>query len=250
MSSTGLRGIAWVACAAGLGLLPCVAGADEPLPLEKFTERLSKDVPVSGRLLVGAVVVDAARAPALAPRLLWRGAAAESAGEAKVTHIASRDGLYYGEGEIFKDKLAALAGPQRVQGGHSSEAVGHLRGLAADDLAMLATRGDCRVGAGEARLNAVHLLDRRDPAAAGPFKLRLMLNSLGYTLALEAAVAGGARQPLACSTLEGAQRNKAFNTQCELGLPGKAGEADLFIQRRRFERGFPELLVHLSWAAP
>src|SRR6266571_2639839 len=114
------------------------AQSQEVLPLENFSERLSKDVPVSGRVLVGAVVLpDETRS--LVPKLLWRGATVESAKEPLCVTLASRDGQYYGEGKLSAATLGGLAGAVRVQGKHMADAEKHLRELLPKDLAVLAS---------------------------------------------------------------------------------------------------------------
>ena len=84
--------------------------ATKLLPLERFTERLSKDVPVGGSILVGAVVLHDRAGNArrsLFPRLLWRGAAVEPTTESLCVTFASRDGQYYGEGQVSAATLGA-----------------------------------------------------------------------------------------------------------------------------------------------
>jgi len=230
------------------------ARSQEVLPLENFSERLSKDVPVSGRVLVGAVVLsDETRS--LVPKLLWRGATVESTKEPLCVTLASRDGQYYGEGKLSAATLGGLAGPVRVQGKHLPNTEKHLRALASDELALLAITGDCRLGAAGGK-TTVHVLDRGDvgaPARQGPapseFILLLMLNSMTYTLDVEASMPSpiGTRQA-SCTALSNAQRNKAFNTLCRLTVPNTATEAELVIKRRRYERGFDPIRFNLAWS--
>ena len=235
----------------GFLIAVCAAHGQTSVQLEGFTERLSKDVPVSGRTLVGAVIVAKAQsAPPVSPRLLWRTSANEKPAEPLCVTLTSRDGVYYGEGQIGVGTLASLAGPVRVQGRHAPEAEKHLRMLPAEDLAMLAAVGDCRLGAREGLV--VHVLDRRDGESPAPASavVQLMLNSLTYTLAVQASVNGGPARPIACTTLDSAQRNRSFNTVCELPITALAGRAEIEISRRRYERVFAPVKVNLAWSAP
>jgi len=233
------------------------AQSQEVLALENFSERLSKDVPVSGRMLVGASVMpgETVKAPeSLAPKLLWRGAAVESTREPLCVTLASRDGQYYGEGKLSAATLDSLTGPVRVQGKHMPKTRDHLRGLAKDELAVLASTGDCRLGAADGK-TTVYVLDRSDagaPARQGnaprEYNLVLMLNSMTYTLEVEAVLPGSVTRQASCRTLDNAQRNKAFNTICELTVPNAETEAELVIKRRRYERGFDPIRFKLAWS--
>src|SRR5437667_214515 len=81
-------------------------------------------------------------------------------------------------------------------------------------LAMLASTGDCRLGAAGGKTATVHVLDRRDtdaPAGQGTFVLLLMLNSMTYSLAVEASIPGIGTRQATCEALDDDQRNKAFN---------------------------------------
>jgi len=230
------------------------------LPLENFSERLSKDVPVSGRMLVGAVVLsdETSNAPASIvprPRLLWRGAAVESPKEPLCVTLASRDGQYYGEGKLSVATLGDLAGPVRVQGKHISDTENHLRTLPPKELAVLAITGDCRLGVADGKTTTVHVLDRRDAGASArqgvapsQFILLFMLNSMTYTLAVEASIPGIGTRQAACEALDDVQRNKAFNTVCHLTVPNTATKAELVIKRRRYERGFDPIRFNLAWS--
>jgi hypothetical protein len=238
------------ACLASI-VQPSAQSADVLL-LENFSERLSRDVPVSGRVLVGAVVLAPAK-PSLTPTLLWRGAAIESTKEPLCVALVSRDGQYYGEGEVRASTLVGLTGTVRVQGGHRQSEREFLARLEPDDLAMLATRGDCRLGPAQGK-PTVHVLDRNGTAStrqgSGPdFVIRLLLNSMTYTLGVEAVIPGvtGTRTA-ACRTLDDNKRNTAFNTVCELTVPNVATEADLVIRRRRYERPLSPIELKLAWS--
>ncbi len=231
-------------------------GQSQVVTLENFSERLTRDVPVSGRVLVGALVLQGGtgNAPAaLTPRLLWRGGTVESAKESLCVTLASRDGRYYGEGKLSPATLGGLAGPVRLQGTHKSTTEKHLRALALEDLAMLASIGDCRVGTTGDK-TVVYLLDRRDDgalarqgSAPSEFILQLFLNSMTYTLTVEASAPSFATRQAACRALDNSQRNTAFDMVCELNVPNTATVADLVIKRRRYERGFEPIQFKLVW---
>jgi hypothetical protein len=238
---------------------PISAQQPKPLVLENFTERLSKDVPVSGRMLVGAFVSrsGADKAPvSLEPRLLWRGRTGEAGKEPLCITLASRDGQYYGEGKLSATTLENLLGPTPVRGDHSPSTQKHLGALPQNDLAMLAVAGDCRLGSTDGKPAAVHVLDRRADLAPsgqtelpGEFTLHLVLNSMIYTVAVEAIIPNVGVRSARCRTLDDAQRNKAFNTICELTVPNAATVADLVIQRRRYERPIEPVKFKIAWSA-
>jgi hypothetical protein len=236
------------------------AHSQDVLALEDFSERLSKDVPVSGRMLVGAVVLSDATAKAppslLTPMLLWRSTTAESAKEPLCVTFASRDGQYYGEGKLSAATLAGLRKSVRVQGDYKQAARTFVSGLPAYELAVLASIGDCRLGVAGKKTITIHVLDGRDagaPARQGTapseFILFLMLNSMTYTLTVEASIPGivGLRQA-DCRALDDVQRNKSFDTLCKLAVPNTATKAELVIKRRRYERGFDPIRFNLSWS--
>lgn len=227
------------------------ASADSALLLDNFNERVTKEVPVSGRLLVGvALVGNAHGTEALSPRLLWPGKPFDSRDQGLCVTYASRDGQYFGEGEIPASKLQSLKGSARIQGSHGPEAIKYLKGLTDinRDLAILAVRGDCRIGSNATNTTQIQVLDRRESPSGGGV-LKVALNSLGLTVTVDALVEGQ-RQTVNCEKLEGAQRNKAFNMTCDLAVATNATEAQLIVQRRRYERGFPDLVYRLSWAKP
>jgi hypothetical protein len=229
-----------------------------PLVLENFNERLSKDVPVSGRVLVGAVAVlpgETAKPPALpAHTLLWRAANKESVREPLCVTLASRDGQYFGEGTLSADKLRVLTGPQPITWEHHRSSKEHLLKLHQNDVAVLATTGDCRLGTTDGK-TTIHVLHRRDAGAPAPqggapsqFTLQLMLNSMTYALAVEASIDKAGSRQVTCTELPDAQRNRAFNTLCELLVPTAATGAVLTIKRRRYERTFEPIKFNLAWS--
>lgn len=241
---------------AAIGL--AYAQPQKPLLLENFSERLSKDVPVSGRMLVGAYVYvppgEIAKAPlSLEPKLLWQGKTPDSGKEPLCVTLASRDGQYYGEGRLSAATLENLAGPTRVQGEHSSGTQSHLRALPQDELAVLAIAGDCRLGSADGKPAAVHVLDRRAAASPGEvpreFVLHLVLNSMTYTVGVEATIPNVGVRRATCRALDDIQRNKAFNTVCEMSVPNAPTIADLVIQRRRYERPIEPVRFKLAWSA-
>jgi len=234
------------------------AQSQEPLALENFNERLSKDVPVSGRVLVGAVAVlpSETKKPlaSLMHRLLWRGAKIESVRESLCVTLASRDGQYFGEGTLSANKLRVLDRSERITWEHKQSSKDHLLNLNQNDVAVLATTGDCRLGTTDGK-TTVHVLHRRDAGAPAPegsppsqFTLQLMLNSMTYTLAVEASIDGKSSRQLTCTELPDAKRNRTFNTLCELSVPNAATEAVLVIKRRRYERLFDPIRFNLAWS--
>ena len=168
--------------------------------------------------------------------------------------LASRDGQYYGEGKLSVATLGGLAGAERVQGKHSQDTKKHLSDLPPEDLALLASTGDCRLGVAGGKTATVYVLDRRDAGAPArhpepsQFILLLMLNSMTYNLAVEASIPGIGTRQATCEAGDNAQRNKAFNTVCKLTVPNTATEAELVIKRRRYERGFDPIRFNLAWS--
>lgn len=242
-----------MACGA-FALLLAASGAaraaDEVLALDNFRERVTKEVPVSGRMLVGAAVMGAVGARAtLTPRLMWPGKAGAAATSGLCVTFASRDGIFNSDGEIPAARLATLSGTPAVQGVRSREGLSHVEVLARDDLAVLATRGGCTVGESESDLTQVLLLDRRE-STAGDAVLQLAINPQNYAVAVDLQAAGGTKQPMACARLDDSRRSKSYSLQCTVALPGQVTEATVFIERRKNERAFAARVYRLTWAKP
>jgi hypothetical protein len=236
-----------------IGTLPLAsAQTEDAVSLEDFNERLSKDVPVSGRLLVGVVVMPTEGTPARAlptPKLFWN---SQSPKDPLCVTFASRDGQYYGEGKLTTAILATKEKPFRVSAPHRPEAKRHLDVTPMDDLAVLASKGDCRLGA-SAGNSTVHVFDlRNDADSTQPKTLRIMLNSMTFTLNVSASIPPGSKErAVVCEPLPEVKRNKAFNTVCNLDVSpdfGKEGKAKLVISRRRYEQAFKPVEFTLIWS--
>lgn len=245
-----ISAVAGMAMVLACGLAGPVMAAEAVLTLDNFRERVTKEVPVSGRMLVGAAVMGAAGARAVpSPRLLWPGPSAAAAGQGLCVTFSSRDGIFNSDGEIPPARLAGVSGAPSIQGARSREAMSHLEGLPRDDLAVLATRGACTVGETDADLTQVTLLDRRE-SATGDAVLQLAINPQGYAVAVDLVLQGNVRLPATCVRLDDSRRNKSFSLQCTLALPLNASEAQVVIQRRKNERVFADRVYRLSWARP
>jgi hypothetical protein len=232
------------------------AQSQETLALESFSERLSKDVPVSGRMLVGAAAVlssEAGKVPALlTPSLLW-----QSANEPLCVTLASRDGQYYGEGKLSAEKLRGRAGSVPIKGEHQPSSKDYLNRLPQNELAVLASTGDCRSGTAPGISPTIHVVDHRVARPSGgdggkdkEFTLLLLLNSMTYTLDVEVKFPDRPKDPkqATCIPFDDAKRNKAFNTRCTLTVTNALTNAELVIKRRRYERGFDPIRFKLAWS--
>jgi hypothetical protein len=223
------------------------------LPLEDFSDRLSKDVPVSGRMLVGVAIMPAKSQMPLGlptPRVLWNDAAKGSSSDPLCVAFASRDGQYFGEGRVGAAKLKMQTIPFFVQAQPNPEAKRVLDLQPLDDFAVLASSGDCRVAATSDKAT-IHVVNYgTETAVSGPGNLSIAINTMTYTVAVAASVGGKGSDQAVCKPLPEAQRNKAFNTVCELALPSRQGEMDLVISRRRYERVFPPITFKVVWKLP
>jgi hypothetical protein len=246
-----------IICGFLVSIVHALAQSDEPVALENFSERLSKDVPVSGRMLVGVVVKPNANkksAKPPTPRLLWR-EKGESADEPLCVTIVSGDGQYYGEGRLGAETLQTLRRPRPVKGTHRENAENYLREKSSDELAMLAISGECGLSTAVRTTPTVHVLDNRDlgvsteKSVVGPdFTLQLFLNSLNYTLEVKLVFPSKLTKTATCFALDEFRRNKAFNTRCEIEVLNEETEADLVINRRKYERIFDPIRFKLAWS--
>lgn len=240
-------------CGCMASIVHTAAQSQETLALESFSERLSKDVPVSGRMLVGAAAVlpgEAGKVPALlTPSLLW-----QSANEPLCVTLASRDGQYYGEGKLSAEKLRGRASSVPIKGEHQPSSKDYLNRLPQNELAVLASTGDCRLGAAPGKSTTIHVLDHRiagSPMDRGSkereITLLLLLNSMTYTVDVEVIFQDGPKRAT-CVPYDDAKRNKAFNTRCTLTVLNTETKAVLVIKRRRYERGFDPVRFNLAWS--
>jgi hypothetical protein len=229
---------------AGAATAPQHAAAQTTLMLEKFSERLSKDVPVSGRkILVGAVIeADDTRGK---HRLRW--ASDRPQQEPLCVTYSVRDGHYAAEGVIPPGALAGRPAPWFVEGAHSAEARAMLKSLPAAELAVLARQGDCDP-ASAARSATVVLVDRRPSAAAGG-TVTLMLHPIAATSVAVEVEALGKSVETRCMQLGDSKRNKAFSIQCVFPLPAEGGEALVRIRPRRHEQLLTESQHRLVWGS-
>lgn len=259
--------VGWMLC--GLSLINLIATSSHAegqqisvIALKPFNEQLNKDVPVGGNILVGAEVLrpraDNERR-SMVPTLLWRGSNIEPKLGSLCVTISSRDGQYYGEGEVDANRLATLGGPARLEFQHVEPMIAsHLQKLDDNELAFLARRGNCDIG-NPGQSTHVHILGRGfDINSASEknrpknFKLRLTLNSMSYKLAIHATFQDSEKtvtiEQEPCIKLDETKRNTAFNVLCTLIVPNFATEATLIIDRQRHERVLNPLTYKLSWS--
>ncbi len=160
------------------------------LSLEDFSDRLTKDVPVSGRMLVGVAGVTAKGKMPLglpAPRVLWRGTEKEVPKEPLCVSFASRDGQYFGEGRVRVADLVKQTTPFPVTAKPNPEAKKVVDLQPFDDFAVLVSSGDCRLGATSDKTK-VHVIDyETDLRAPGPRTLAIAINSMTYTISVAAS---------------------------------------------------------------
>jgi hypothetical protein len=231
------------------------AAAQSPpdiLPLENFSDRFSKDVPISGRMLVGVAVIPPESSMPRGipiPTVLWPEAKLNAHNDSLCLTFASRDGQYYGEGQIGADKLGKRTRPFQARVIPNPEAKKALDTHSADDIAVLATSGNCRIGASSEKGIVYVVQYGPDLDKPSHYGLSMLINSMAYTITAEIAGEGWKDQAV-CNPLPEGQRNKAFNTLCKVTVPATGKQADLRITRRRYERVFPTVQYKLAWGSP
>jgi len=226
---------------------------DSPIPsvqLINFSERLSKDAPVSGRVLVGAVIErPGAKATAENPILMWTRAAVTAPGKSLCVSSVSRDGLYFSEGSLSPATLADMAGPVRLTGGKSKDAVKFIQRLKLDEFATLAYLGDCGTSPTAAATPTVVLVDQAEGATVGSRRVKLFINSQRQTTSVYAKSPTGQVVDATCIEPEDGRRT-AFDIVCTFEPPNATAKVSVAIERKRYERVLSPVRFDIQLPSP
>lgn len=199
----------------------------------KMKESYSEEVKVGGRVLVGAMVVQAEGPPGKQLVLL-----VPTTGRAPVcVQAVSIDGRYYAEGTIAAAALPTQ--PGRVELEYQTQYDRVLRDLPPLQLAILAFAGDCTGGSETLpRVFAVYRGAPPDPLA----RVNLLINSERLDTAVR--YANGAKEEVysRCRRIEEGRRT-SFDTICVLS--NLASSTNVAIERRRHERLLPPIRLQL-----
>ncbi len=159
--------------------------------LGNYSERLSKDVPVSGRMLVGAVIAPRSNIKPSGipqPTVLW--GKPDSPQSVLCLTFASRDGQFYGQGTLAAEQLRDMKDPFAVSADYRPQTREYLSKLARQDFAVVAREGPCE---SLSDTSPVYVLAHEHSTGAsgrlskGPVQVHLLFNSLGYALDVDAA---------------------------------------------------------------
>ena len=200
----------------------------------KMKESYSEEVKVSGRVLVGAVVVQDER-PAPGRQLAL---VVPTTGRTPVcVQAVSIDGRYFAEGTIAAAALPTL--PGRVELEYQTQYDRKLRDLPPLQLAILAFAGDCT--AVSETLPRVFAVYRSAPP--GPLaRVSLLINSERLDTAVRYSNRAKEAIYSRCQRIEDGRRT-SFDTICVLS--NLASSTSIAIERRRYERLLPDIKLQL-----
>lgn len=216
--------------------------------LERFSERMSKDVPVSGRVLVGAFAVssNSLNLPVPDPTVLWATKSIEVFDEQPVcVTTITRDGHYYSEGNLSRKVLSGQLRPFRIESVRNPDSAKLVSSLKELEVAQLATQGDCETGVKNGSLQKILLLSRqKEDNLEPPRGAVLLINS--ERLATRLQVVNDNSLQSSCESIKEGMRT-AFDTVCKISglLPNRT---KVKLQRKRYERSLPDMEFELIWA--
>lgn len=217
------------------------------VPLESFSERLTKEVPVSGRILVGAYALfERPEVLIPDPKIMWAKPLLTSLGSASVcVTTISQDGRFYSEGALSGATLAAQAVPFRITAVRSEEGSRYLESLSQTEVAQLAVFGDCATGGLFTPGATVVLLHRQQESTGNPQGALFMLNSQRLLTRLQ--LPGEPSLQANCEQIADGLRT-AFDTVCRVTGP-LPSRMSVIIQRKRYERALPDISLDVVWAS-
>jgi hypothetical protein len=221
----------------------------QKVPLERFSERFSDDVPVSGRILVGAYALTSKSlmSPQSDPVMLWgEGISSTVKPNFICVTTTTRDGRYFSEGNLSQALLSRQPGPFRIESVRDPKNVKHLQSLSDLAVAQVATDGDCEIGSSNSRVQKVFLLSRQhDGEVLQPNGAVLLINSERLNLQLE--FSGKNSLKSTCDAINDGMRS-TFDTICKIDglLPSRT---QVKLLRKRYEKNLPPIELEILWAS-
>lgn len=206
------------------------ASAQEPVAELKnrpFQESFEDEAPVSGRVVAGVLITDAA-----ADKALNLVPPAFAAGKSICVQVMSRDGRYWSE-NTFQLPEKIDTSPVRLE--YPSRHQDFLRQLQFGELAILSSAGEC----GEVDDKVLYLAG--PDAAQGRTGISVFVNSGRADTYIAVRNVPELRRPARCRQIEQGRRT-GFDTLCRIDLEriDNAPESvDVRILRRRYERMLP-----------
>jgi len=207
--------------------------------LINFTEYLTPEVRVAGRVLVGAVVGHDRAVRAAADPLLLLPYGRMRHDQPLCVETVSRDGNYYSRGTLPISALPLAPGILRVVS--DTRHADRLRAFGHRDLAILAFAGEC-VGSNHGTA-LVFAIDRAETPTRAVTEIALLLNSGRMKTSVVYQGVGGGEVRIACERIE-SDRRTAFDTVCTL-LGVRTPEAAVRIERKRYERAISPIEFRL-----
>lgn len=221
--------------------LPAVA-------LSNYSERLSKDVPVSGRVLIGVTVSAGNRSKiSESPVLLWA-PPAKSTSSLCVSSV-SRDGQFYSEGTLSTAALPTNQSLVRVSDSKSRDAKKFVSGLAKDAMATLAIAGECgNAAAANSGPPIVYLTDQMAESNESPTEIQLFINSGRLSTNVSFSDKAGTRGIAQCVQPQDGRRT-AFDLVCVFRptAPRSGQPIDVTIERHQYERVATPVQFQVIW---
>ena len=204
--------------------------AQEPVAELKhrpFNESFQDEAPVSGRVVAGVLVTDAAADSALnlAPPSF-------AAGKSICVQVMSRDGRYWSENS-FQLPKGIGATPVRLE--YPSRHRDFLQQLGFGDLAILSSAGEC----GEVDDEVLYLAGHK--TARGRTGISVFVNAGRADTYIAVGNVPELRRPARCRQIEEGRRT-GFDTVCQIDLDRVdhvPESVDVRILRRRYERMLP-----------
>lgn len=215
-----------------LGLASTVSSQELKLADNNFSEQYASNVPVSGRILVGAVLVGGAATPNFAVRL-------PSASIKDVcVKVQSRDGSYSSE-NTYRLEQAESGGVFTLE--YPSKHIDMLKNMKGNEIAMISTPGHCEQ---HKQIDSVYVSHRGQPTAGD--KLFVLANSGRSDVFMRLQVANS-NSNIRCSTITEGVRT-GFDTMCEIDTAAlQQGENKITLLRRQSGRMLPPVEFSLLY---
>jgi len=220
--------------ASALGILSSTSLAAQELKLasSQFSEQYASNVPVSGRILVGAVLVGETTNSDFAVRI-------PSASYNEVcVKVQSRDGSYNAENSYQLDNVGK-GGVFSLE--YPSKHIDMLKNMKINEIAVISTPGNC---AEQKHIDKVYLSYRGEPATTN--KLYVLANSGRSDVFMRLQVAN-AKTNHRCSAIDEGVRT-GFDTLCEIEPSAlRQGENEITLLRRQSGRMLPPVQFSLIY---
>ncbi|RUO49339.1 hypothetical protein [Pseudidiomarina donghaiensis] len=231
-----------IASTIGLTLSAPTQAQELKLADEQFSEQYASNVPVSGRILVGTVLVGSLGANASSGE-----GSGEGAGEFAVrlpsttvkdvcVKVQSRDGSYSSENS-YQLEQAEAGGVFPLE--YPSKHIDMLKNMKANEIAVVSTPGKCT---NSQQIDSVYVSYRGQPADDS--KLYVLANSGRSDVFMRLQVANS-NSNYRCSAITDGVRT-GFDTMCELDMAAlQPGENKITLLRRQSGRMLPPVEFNL-----